>query len=554
MAVVFAVGRGWTPAGDQSVEVLRIAEVGTRHTPLVGAYSRFGWDHPGPLLFWFCAPGYRLFGTDGVLVTVGCINALAAGTAVLAARKVADATLGWICAAAIAVLLASQGSTFLVDPWNPWIPTVALLAFFLSAWAAANGEKIFLPAGIVFGSYAVQAHLSCSPVVVVGALVCIAWRIGGRWRAGAKPMPVRWVVGSLILALVLWNGPLLQQVSSDRGNLTELLKFFTSDHPTAGWSIASHVAGRQFGFHPPWLGGPELDRLGLMGVASPERAWAVLVLVVILAAVAWHRSQRRAGGFALLAVGLVLTSAIAVSRSVDLLSYYFLRWLWPVGALLWMAAAWAIVRSIGTSRALRVATPVFVLISVAASGWASADSWSVELPTAADSRAVASVTRQVEVSLPRAPRIQLRWADVRGFGTVSVGVATKLMRDGWPVRLTAFDTHVIKSWWTAKPDPRLPTVFVISHFSLGTWTRPPGSRRLASYDALSTAERAEVSLLEARLRSEMKAKDADMIDVQGPFQAALARARGGNQAAIARLTHLQSKGDEYEVWLLPPGR
>ncbi len=553
VAVAFAVGRGWTPAGDQSVEALRIFEVGTRHMPLVGAYSRFGWDHPGPLLFWLCAPGYRLFGTDGVLLTVGCINALAAATAVQAARKVGGATLGWLCAAALGLLLASQGATLLLDPWNPWVLTVPVFAFFLAGWAAANGEKAYLPLAIGFGSYAVQAHLSCGPVVIVGAVGCVAWRVGARWRAGAKPMPVRWVAGSLVLALGLWSGPLWQQLTSSPGNVTELLKFFTSDHPTVGWTAASHVAGRQFGLLPPWLGAPELNPYGSVGLASPLYAWAVLGVVVIVAAVAWRRSQRRAAGLAVLAVILALTSTVAMSRSVDALFYYFLRWLWPVGALLWVAGAWAIVTSVPRVKARRVLIPGLVVVSVAASGWATTDSWSVDLPTAVDSRAVASLTRQLEATLPSTPKIQMRWDDLRGFGTVSVGVATQLMRDGWPVRLTAFEPHVVKPWWTARPDPRLPTVYLISHFSMRGWSPPPRSRRLAIYDALSRPERVEADRLEDRIRVELKAKDAEVIDVQGAFQAEFAHALGANKAVITRLSHLQSRGDHYEVWLLPPG-
>ena len=73
--VVSGRAGGWHPASDVAVEVLRIREVGGRHTPLVGVHSRYGWDHPGPVLFWALAPFSWLFGTAGVLVGVVVLNA-----------------------------------------------------------------------------------------------------------------------------------------------------------------------------------------------------------------------------------------------------------------------------------------------------------------------------------------------------------------------------------------------------------------------------------------------------------------------------------------------
>src|SRR5262245_65496979 len=66
VGAVSVLVQGWVPTTDHALEVLRVADVGTRHPPLTGPWSRFGWDHPGPLLFWVSAPGYRIFGPPGV--------------------------------------------------------------------------------------------------------------------------------------------------------------------------------------------------------------------------------------------------------------------------------------------------------------------------------------------------------------------------------------------------------------------------------------------------------------------------------------------------------
>jgi hypothetical protein len=58
----------WAPVLDLAVTELRVRDVGTAHTPLVGLFGRFGpmgndqGSHPGPLSFYLLAPVYRLLG------------------------------------------------------------------------------------------------------------------------------------------------------------------------------------------------------------------------------------------------------------------------------------------------------------------------------------------------------------------------------------------------------------------------------------------------------------------------------------------------------------
>src|SRR5690242_12647411 len=63
-AGINGLARTWYPAGDWAMIELRTLDVGTGHTPLVGPYSRYSWNHPGPLLFWLLAIPYRLTGSN----------------------------------------------------------------------------------------------------------------------------------------------------------------------------------------------------------------------------------------------------------------------------------------------------------------------------------------------------------------------------------------------------------------------------------------------------------------------------------------------------------
>src|SRR5437868_4854291 len=59
----------WTPVLDLAQTELRVRDVGTVNTPLIGLPGRIGTgaeqgSHPGPLSFYALAPTYRLFGSS----------------------------------------------------------------------------------------------------------------------------------------------------------------------------------------------------------------------------------------------------------------------------------------------------------------------------------------------------------------------------------------------------------------------------------------------------------------------------------------------------------
>src|SRR5690242_6719515 len=74
--VILATTHRWYPASDQAIIELRTWDVGSTASPLVGPFSRLGWNHPGPLLFWALAIPYRLLGasSSGLLLSAAIIN------------------------------------------------------------------------------------------------------------------------------------------------------------------------------------------------------------------------------------------------------------------------------------------------------------------------------------------------------------------------------------------------------------------------------------------------------------------------------------------------
>ncbi len=77
-----------TLAGDQAIFAMQAGDAATGGFPTVGLYSRYGWNHPGPIAFYLFAPFQWIGATWGILIGAAAWNTAALGTAVwLAARR-----------------------------------------------------------------------------------------------------------------------------------------------------------------------------------------------------------------------------------------------------------------------------------------------------------------------------------------------------------------------------------------------------------------------------------------------------------------------------------
>lgn len=134
----------WKAAGDLSVIRLRALDVGTSNTPLVGPYSRFQWNHPGPMLSFAFAP-WVARRSSNVLFFLTSI--------VLAAF----------------VLLAQSGELF--NPWNPFVVVLPLFTALFAAWGTFRGDRVAAVVLVIAASFAIQGHIGAAPLGVLALLV-----------------------------------------------------------------------------------------------------------------------------------------------------------------------------------------------------------------------------------------------------------------------------------------------------------------------------------------------------------------------------------------------
>ena len=295
-------------------------------------------------MFWLFAPFDRLFGETGLLVGEAVFNAAALVGALVVARRRGGLPMLALVAVMAALLSRAIGPAVLIEPWNPWVPGAAVLAVQLLAWSVAEQDWAALPWLVGIGSFVVQTHVGFAP----------RWCRAGRHRVRVgrvRPTPCsgpsshedrvveettrwptrRWILVAVVVGVLLWLAPVVQQFTGTTGNLGDIIESFR--HPTepvAGWEIGFGVMGRELGVVGPWITGDDVGPSGFLETASTIPATLLIVATAALGTLAWRRGAKDAGRLAALAVAGAVLGVVGVSRITGILGPYLARWTWVV--------------------------------------------------------------------------------------------------------------------------------------------------------------------------------------------------------------------------------
>jgi hypothetical protein len=365
-AAVRAAHAGWTPVADNAAIALRTQDVFSAHPPLVGMPSTLGAyahghpaSHLGPLEFFALAPAYALFGRAplGLLVGAALVNTAAVLAIAWSSVRLGGARLAAFAMAMLAFLEGALGP-LIAEVWNPDIALLPFAAFVALSVVVAAGGFGAMPLALVFGSFALQAHLSylglaglgllwAAVIAVVRAVVAVrATRdAGAEERARAQRSVHRTALLAVPALAVCWWAPVFQQFTGDRPNLTAVLDGFTAKSTHAGPGFAIEWVGRVIGAPPPF-GMRSTAKLALAARhATPARVLVFAIPWVLLGAgivLAWRRRAWHAlGAFATGVVTLVAATVTALRAPTGdgMLFTYNVRWLWPAAYAVWFAFA-----------------------------------------------------------------------------------------------------------------------------------------------------------------------------------------------------------------------
>lgn len=221
------------PLGDAAFIELAVRSA-TDCEQLLGSYSRFGFNHPGPLYFYVQVPLFVLLGevTLPLHVTTICLNGLAAGGIVWAlSRLVSGLTFlfGLLC---VAVYCAFLGQ-FLVEFWAPAVVILPFVFAMVCAAVVIVGEDRLMVSALFAASLVAQTQLGYTPTLLAVAAFCGLTRAAmlRRWLALPKPRTPtgrrRMVIWVSVVA-VLWLPTAIDQVYGS-GNLSNIVSAFSAD-------------------------------------------------------------------------------------------------------------------------------------------------------------------------------------------------------------------------------------------------------------------------------------------------------------------------------------
>jgi hypothetical protein len=330
----------WAAAGD--IALIEAFTIHATHTELLlGPYSRFGWNHPGPLYFYLQAPFYVMSGYRSAGLSAGAlvINLSALGILMWVCVRSAPRGFLAIAVSGASALFAVQTTEMLASQWNPHVLVIPTMAIVVVAAAVAAGRVGLLPVLAALASFVVQTHLGLGPAVVAlsgAATATVALR--AYLLRSNETAPRLWPIlnATLWLLLLLWLLPIAQELSQPVGNLSQLWTFFGAEgRPGQLWRTSFRTwsdmisAILRWDVHVGWGGryGPN------PGPAS--QFWAIaetaaVALIAVRAALGKDSFRGALAAMVLVASGLGLWS---ITRIEDDIYDHLVFWLAGIGAL-----------------------------------------------------------------------------------------------------------------------------------------------------------------------------------------------------------------------------
>lgn len=348
VAAAATVVHGWYPVSDLALIELKTSDIPGRF-PLLGAYSRMGWAHPGPAHFVWMAIPYRLFGSVGMPL------------AMLTLHGVGAALIWWLAKQRdrlfAALLMLGLVGLFVVRPlvelrstWNPHVSVVVTVLLMVAVWRLIDGDSRAIVVILPVSSLLVQSHLGNANVVLgaaVGFGVVALWLGVSRLRSTVvhvKEMLLGhrwWWVTAFVVTGLLWLPAIIDQFSNDPGNISAILTESGDEESVAvTFEYAVQFYLQSFAAMPTWVGTPSLEIDGGLALGWVIPIWLLLpVAATTLAGVSKNWSQLRIMVSAVVA-HLVACFAI-VTYSGDVYPYLVV-WLAPISLSVLVASVWVI--------------------------------------------------------------------------------------------------------------------------------------------------------------------------------------------------------------------
>ena len=574
----------WYPVLDLAMTELRLRDVGTAHTPLIGLPGRIGpslaeqGSHPGPLSFYLLAPLYRVLGSSAWAMQAATVvlNLAALGASVLVAVRRGGARLGLAVAALLMLLISGYGLTMLTQPWNPYLPLLWWVVLLLAVWSVACDDLAMLPVAVFAGSFCAQTHVPYLGMAAGLGVVTVLLLISV-WRRAAPGTDVhrnvmRWGAWSLLLGIALWLPPLVDQAVNDPGNLRAIYNDLAtpSEDPVGfgrGVELALlHLDARDLLFgDSSWVG-------SLPDPSSDPDGSVVPGLVVLIVWALAATASLRLGNRALVRLHLVVAVSlvfglVSMSRIYGKEWYYLMLWAWGVAALLLLAVGWTISAMVSawaarqrprlSAGAVNLALTGVLVVGSAALTIDAVDTEPPEPHLSSTLGAVlpdtiAALERGAGTAVGRDGRYLVTFSDAMYFGSQSYGLVSELERAGFDVGMSDVLHVPVTDHRVIGPDEASAAVVFATGQNIAQWRRVPGALEVA-YAEPRAAARTEFSELRTAVIDDLRSDGLeDLVPlVDGNLFAVSIdeRISGFASGSTARMLEL---GEPTAVLIAPP--
>jgi hypothetical protein len=519
----------WAPVLDLAMTEVRVRDVGTSHSPLIGLPGRIGGNgiqgsHPGPLSFWLLAPVYRLAGSTawGLQLATAVLDLVAISLALVLADRRGGRLLAGGVALALAVLVVGYGPAPLLEPWNPYLPLLWWCVALLAVWSVLCGDLVALPVLVVAGTLCAQTHVPYLALALgLGGLAVAGVLAAGRW--GLPPAARRgwWLAIAGVIGVALWLPPTIDQLVNDPGNYRVLIDHFgTPPEEPVGISRAAEEVLDHFDLghlvvdqarQPGLLARGELGRFPV-----PWRGALLVVTWLGCAAVAWRRSPASLRALHATLGAATVLGWYSISRIFGVVWYYLMLWLWAVAALAVLATVWSLVvllrqRAPGGEASRRLATsarwaaPALLVLVAVVSLRTLLVAPDAEPSDPQLSRVLTALVEPTAGALddgtgpapgPDAQYI-VGFSDALHIGSQAYGLVSELERLGYDVGMDPAFAVPMTEHRTIEPEDADARIQLVTGVNIDAWRSLSGAVEVATVDLRTDEELEELAALRA---------------------------------------------------------
>lgn len=364
---------GWFPTHDAGMTTIWVRDVFSANPPLHAQPMRFPkgqteWPHYlGIIHHYVLAVPVRLFGVSwGILLGMMLLGICWVLLAAWLLRRRVGPRVGLVGCTVLVALQWSLGSQLLIDPTPVQTGTLALFAFCVAAWSAADGDPrspipLALTANYLFLVHPQFVLIVPATVVVVMSVWFLRTRGHRPGRVAAHPPGRRDVIGAAMVTVLCWLPTMIDMLPGHDGNLriwisSMLDQSNMSDHKLFDVVrvVTSPLTDRPF-----WLRDsithPAFTYTRLRGSVTHAVIALAILGTIVLATVVVARRRRDTTVVTGITVGLVVWAAwVTTLYRQPGRNFVYTLASWPIAAYITMIVAIGVGRAIGARAVIDV--------------------------------------------------------------------------------------------------------------------------------------------------------------------------------------------------------